>query len=94
MRPVETMKEIAPNIFRASEKCIYIRLANGELKFCSQERFEKLVHRHGGNMEELVSKYRTRQVTYTVPETKEDKIARLKKELAALEPAPEAPAES
>lgn len=83
MRKIETMTEIAPNIFRASEKCLYIRLPTGELKFCSQERYEKLLTRHSGNTDELVAKYRTRQVA--VPLTKEQRVEALKKELAALE---------
>lgn len=85
MRPVSQMTEIHPNIFKASEKCIYIRLPSGELKFCSIERFEKLMHRHNGNAAELVAKYRTRHVTVAVPETSEAKIKRLKDELEVLE---------
>lgn len=85
MRPVSQMTEIAPNIYKSSEKCIYIQLPNGELKFCSIERYEKLLHRHNGNTAELVAKYRTRHVTRAVPETNEQKIERLKKELAELE---------
>lgn len=87
-RPLESMQKIAPNIYRASEKCLYIIMPSGERKFCSQERFEKLVKRHEGNMEDLVAKYRTRVVNYVAPETIEQKRERLQKELAALGPAP------
>lgn len=85
MRPVSQMTEIAPNIFKSSEKCIYIRIASGELKFCSVERFEKLLHRHNGDTKALVDQYRIRVVNPAVAETPAQKIERLKKELAELE---------
>lgn len=87
MRDTSKMTEVAPNVFKASEKCYYIRVASGALKFCSAERFEKLVHRHNGDMSALVNQYRERVVAPKAPVDPTVKIASLKAEIAQLEAA-------
>lgn len=77
MRSIKSMEKIAPNIFRASPKCLYIRIASGELKACSQDRYESLLWKHKSH-KELVARYRVHAVT------PKQKIAKLQTKIAEL----------
>ncbi len=54
-------EQIADGIVKQSAKCYYITTVNGERKYCSAERFEKLLTRAGGDLQKLVAEYRVRK---------------------------------
>lgn len=47
-------------IYQSSEKCFYIVLPNGEKKFLVKSRLDKLVAKHGGDINAVVTNYRVR----------------------------------
>ena len=53
------MEEIAPGLYKASERSFYVE-HDGKLKFVIKERLDKLVERDG-SYENVVKNYRVRQ---------------------------------
>jgi len=54
-------EQIADGIVKQSEKCYYITTLSGERKYCSAERFQKLLARADGDLQKLVAEYRVRK---------------------------------
>jgi hypothetical protein len=54
-------EQIADGIVKQSEKCYYITTLSGERKYCSADRFQKLLARADGDLQKLVAEYRVRK---------------------------------
>lgn len=47
-------------IYQSSEKCFYVVLPTGERKFINKNRLDKLANTHNGDLNAVLSSYRTR----------------------------------